>query len=221
MKSQFVKDVYYATVGKITLASLLWHRAMSQKKHAGKFVQIGCGKEYIDGMVNVEANFQRKKDVWLDITLGLPFATGSIKGLYTSHVMEHLTFANNRRVMAEYFRVLEPGAKIRLLVPDLEYAINAYVKKDIPKFPDWPDSFKSPGGKFNNFTLVANQHFVLFDFSLMEEFLSEAGFTDIQRVPMCRSDHFSKEHMQFESQTMWGPHLQADLSLIVEARKPR
>lgn len=220
MKSQFVKDMYYATVGKLTMVSKLYHQTFKQNAYRGKFVQIGCGKEYIPEMVNVEANFQRKRDIWLDVTLGLPFADNSVKGLYASHILEHLTFEKNRSVMKEFMRVLEPGGRIRILVPDLEYAINAYVAKDAAKFPDWPDHFKSFGGKFNNFTLVANQHFVLFDFSLMEEFLTEAGFTHVERKPKATSDYFQPVHMQYEPQTSWGPLLQADLSLIVEARKP-
>jgi len=220
MKSQFVKDMYYATVGKATILSKWWHQTFKQNAYRGKFAQIGCGKEYIDGMVNVEANFQRKRDIWLDINNGLPFADNSIKGLYASHIMEHLTAAKNRAVYKDFMRVLEPGGKLRILVPDLEYAINAYVAKDRARFPDWPEAYQSFGGKFNNFTLVCNQHFVLFDFSLMNEFLAEAGFVDIERKGTAQSDYFTKEHMQFEHQTSWGPLLQADLSLIIEARKP-
>jgi predicted SAM-dependent methyltransferase len=214
MISQPIKDLYYASFGKLSALSFLLCRLWGRRRFQGAFVNIGCGRNYVAGMINVDGNIMRKKDLWLDVTLGLPFPDNSIEGIYASHMIEHLSLKRVRKLFAEFYRVLKPGARVRLVVPSLEYAIEAYLRRNGNGLPDWPEKLNSPGGRFNNLMLCANQHLILFDFSLLQELLAASGFTSALREAPLSSSYFGAEHMQFESD----PAL-IDKSLHVEAIK--
>lgn len=50
----------------------------------------------------------------------LPFTGRSLKAVYLSHVLEHLTVSEIEALFVEFERVLEKNGIIRILVPDLE-----------------------------------------------------------------------------------------------------
>jgi predicted SAM-dependent methyltransferase len=214
MKSQTVKDLYYAFFGKLSLLPYCWLRLFGQNRYENSLLNIGCGPKYIENMVNVDGNIFRKKDIWLDVTLGLPFADGSIRGIYASHILEHFKVEDVRRLFEEFCRVLKPGGTLRIVVPSLEYAVNAFVANDASQFPDWPHKFASIGGRFNNFLLCANQHRSMFDFTFLQELLIEAKFRDVVRESPFNSCCFSSDQLRFESD----PSL-LEKSLYLEARK--
>jgi predicted SAM-dependent methyltransferase len=214
MRSQALKNVYYDTLGKISVFSVCWHRHFPSATFNDGFLNLGCGTKYVPGMINVDGNIFRKKDIWLDVTLGLPFPDDSLQGVYSSHLAEHLSTEKIRRLFSECYRVLKHGGALRIVVPSLEYAVQAYIQGNPALLPEWPDRYNSSGGRFNNFMLCQNQHLIMFDFSLLQELLSDAGFSNIMRGVPQRSRHFKIEHMQFESD----PALR-NVSLYVEAEK--
>jgi predicted SAM-dependent methyltransferase len=214
MKSQTTKDLYYAVFGKLSILPYCWHRLFLRNRYRDALLNIGCGPKYIADMVNVDGNVLRKKDIWLDVRLGLPFLENNIRGIYASHVMEHFAIDAVRRLLREFHRVLKPGGILRIVVPSLEYAVNAFIANDSAKFPDWPESFYSIGGRFNNFLLCANQHRVMFDRTFLQELLYEAGFMSVIQTSPFVSRCFSAHQLQFESD----PSL-LDKSLYIEACK--
>ncbi len=69
-----------------------------------------------------------------DLTKGLPYADGSVDGVYHSHVLEHIArdfdHPEHDRAMlfvAECRRVLKAGGVLRIVVPNLEYEVRAYL----------------------------------------------------------------------------------------------
>ena len=90
MRSQRLKDLYYLTAGRLSIVSYGWNR-LRAGRFRDKYVHVGCGPDYVEGMINVDGNLFRKKDLWLDVTLGLPFADNSVEGIYTSHMIERLS----------------------------------------------------------------------------------------------------------------------------------
>jgi predicted SAM-dependent methyltransferase len=214
MKSQRLKDLYYASFARLSLFNYYRYRAFNPVNGRKKYLNIGCGTKYVKGMLNIDGNIFQKKDLWLDVTLGLPFPRGSVTGIYASHILEHFDALRVRKLLSEFSRVLKPGGAVRLIAPSLEYAIHTYQEGDTEKLPVWPDTCHSIGGRFNNFMLCNNQHRTMFDFTFLEELLKEAGFTGIFRKQAHTSQHFSSDHMRFESD----PSLK-EVSLYVEAFK--
>jgi predicted SAM-dependent methyltransferase len=214
MRSQQLKDLYYASFARLSVLSYCWHRTFHRGNSSPQYLNIGCGPKYVEGMLNIDGNIFQKKDLWLDVTLGLPFPDKSVSGVYASHILEHFDAYHAQRLLSEFYRILKPGGAVRLIVPSLEYAIRAYEKGDIEKLPAWPDTCHSIGGRFNNFMLCKNQHLTLFDFTFLEELSKEAGFTRIFREQPHSSQHFAADHMRFESD----PSLK-EVSLYVEAVK--
>jgi len=76
--------------------------------------------------------------MWLDLRNGLPFPSHSVEGIYACHVFEHFYWKELIRVCNECFRVLHHGGGIRIPVPSLEMALEAYLRGDKPWFPDFP-----------------------------------------------------------------------------------
>ncbi len=214
LRSQQLKNIYYSSIGRLSIFSLWSQRTIHGGDYTDAYVNIGCGTKYVPGMVNIDGNLFRKKDIWLDVTLGLPFRDNSVGGVYSSHLLEHLSVQEVRRLLTECYRALKPGGALRLVVPSLEYAIQAYVQENPALLPDWPDRYRSIGGRFNNLMLCRNQHATLLDFTFMEELLKDAGFSVTYRETPGNSQHFSACCLQFESD----PSL-IDISLYAEAIK--
>ena len=214
MISQQVKNLYFVSLAKFSILSFYWWKITHGSAGEGGYINIGCGPKYLEGMINVDGNLFCKKDLWLDVTLGLPFPDSSLKGVYVSHVLEHFSPQKLRNLLAEFYRALQPGGGVRIVVPSLEYAVRAYQEGRGKRFPDWPEKYTSIGGRLNNFLLCANQHRLMFDFSFLEELLKEAGFSRIYREVASHSSYFGEDHLKFESD----PSIM-DSSLFVEAIK--
>ncbi len=56
-------------------------------------LHIACGRNYLDGWVNIDNNPKAQADIHLDITKeGLPFPDGSVDYIFNEHFIEHLSY---------------------------------------------------------------------------------------------------------------------------------
>lgn len=199
MVPQWMKTIYFRTVARFTVLNYLRCRIIPLSLDPGPSVlHLGCGPNYLalPGWVNIDGNLFCKKDLWLDVTIGLPFPDQSIDAVYAHHLLEHLGENGLRRVLQESYRVLKPGGGLRLVTPDLRKAIRAYLAGDEHFFSDWPERRRSPGGKLNNYLLCRNQHRFMFDFEFLKEFLTDAGFGDCREVGPGESYLFPTEKLE-------------------------
>lgn len=79
-------------------------------------VNVGCGDDLMEGAVNVDC--RAVGDVVADCR-ALPFDTGSVSHLHAYDVLEHLPADQTQVVLAEWARVLAPGAALTLRVPNM------------------------------------------------------------------------------------------------------
>ena len=85
-------------------------------------LNIGGGEFPIDGFETIDRT--TGQDI-LPYLKGLE--DGSIAELYASHVVEHFGHLECNEVLAEFYRVLAPGGRVRLAVPDFDKLCKAHV----------------------------------------------------------------------------------------------
>jgi SAM-dependent methyltransferase len=64
-----------------------------------------------------------------DIVSGLPIADATVDGVYASHVLEHLSHEDFWKALHNTYRLLKPGGRFRLIVPDLEARARGYLQR--------------------------------------------------------------------------------------------
>ena len=125
-----------------------------------------------------------------DIVQGLPISPDSCKGIYCSHVLEHLAFEDCLRALQNTFRYLAPGGTFRLVVPDLEGLIQAYLVSPSGAPGDWFMEVSGLGSVRRPRTFRAllidwlgnSRHLWLWDERSMSSALTKAGFKQIRRA---------------------------------------
>lgn len=95
-------------------------------------LNIGGGKGHpkVDGWTIVD--LRSGADIVIDITQDtLPYTDDSVDVIFTSHTLEHIYPQQLGTVLSEFYRVLKPKqGLLRIGVPDIELAIQAYRDKD-------------------------------------------------------------------------------------------
>lgn len=127
-----------------------------------------------------------------DIVAGLPVEDGSVDAVYSSHVLEHLYRDDLPRALANTWRVLRPGGVFRLVLPDLEWRMRAYVAAQDGANPAAAEAFmrgtllgvatapRGPEGYLR--AAIGNaEHRWMYDFGSMKAHLEAAGFVGIRR----------------------------------------
>ena len=127
----------------------------------------------------------------LDVTRGLPFPTGSVDAIYSSHMLEHLYFNEAQFVLRECFRVLRDGGILRLALPDAgafaHHLVHSVQKGSTSAGLDFNIALRAHPldrprmrGRIAA-RLGANLHRWQPTFDLVVQLLTRAGFFDPQR----------------------------------------
>ncbi len=70
-------------------------------------------------------------DIKADLTNGIPFDSNTIESIYSSHFLEHLYYPEICKLLLEAFRVIIPGGKISICVPNAKLFIQSYMNNDL------------------------------------------------------------------------------------------
>lgn len=164
-----------------------------------------------------------------DIVKGLPVAENSMRGVYASHVLEHLALDDFRRALRNTFAILQPGGVFRLVVPDLEERARRYVDEASRKSADAGGTFmrtahlgleqrpRSLLGRIRLF-IGGSAHLWMWDEPSIVRELKETGFTSIRRCEFGDAD--DAMFAQVEDPGRFKDQALELLELAVEARKP-
>jgi SAM-dependent methyltransferase len=104
---------------------------------------------------------------------GLPFSDGAVDYAFSSHMLEHCFRDDAERLLREVVRVLRPGGRFRLAIPDLEMALGLYHKGEKERALEYFFSATRGG--------ALNRHHYMYDFELIRNLLEKAGFVEVTR----------------------------------------
>ncbi len=93
-------------------------------------LSLGAGGVRLPGWVHVDFDPGCRPDLRVDLSSRLPFVDGCADFLHSEDFIGQLSFLRARVFLQECYRLLKPGGVLRLLTPDLEQLISAYVKRD-------------------------------------------------------------------------------------------
>lgn len=182
------------------------------------YLNLGCGSNYVDGYINADFFYgfkfwkrtQIKREWQLDLRYPLECSGDAFDGIFTEHTLEHLYTDDAKKLLRELYRVLKPGALIRITVPDIEKYISFYNgdydKIDVEAFKT---KFKSGCAGIRNIT-QNYFHYSTWDFEELKKNLEEVGFKEIKKMTF---GHTQNEKLNLDlKERAWE-------TLYVEARK--
>jgi predicted O-linked N-acetylglucosamine transferase (SPINDLY family)/predicted SAM-dependent methyltransferase len=108
------------------------------------------------------------------------FDDGTFSEIYASHVLEHFDYVGEMdAVLEEWHRVLKPGGRIFISVPDLDTLADLFLMKDRL---DLQDRFHVMRMIFGGHTSPHDYHKVGLNAEILQSFLRKAGFINLRRV---------------------------------------
>jgi SAM-dependent methyltransferase len=178
-------------------------------------LHLGCGKRYLPGWIHIDLaagphiDFQNSID---DLSM---FANETVDVIYCSHALEYFDRVEASEVLAEWRRVLTPGGRLFLAVPDFRALIRIY------EITGNLSSILGPlyGRMSDAGTSFVIYHKTVYDLPSLESMLSDSGFTDISQYdPIWFLEQFDS---QFDDHSLaFFPHMDRrgiQVSLCVSA----
>lgn len=153
------------------------------------------------GWVNVDL-FAPQADLRLDLRRPMPFVDGQASHIYTEHFFEHLchpSLADSNAwalesdgrpsdalsFLRECRRVLMPGGRLEIVVPDAELILTEYVNRHrdgFPANPWWgPTWCDTPMHCVNYVFRQGREHKYAYDGETLTRLLESTGFVDVTR----------------------------------------
>jgi len=156
------------------------------KMSGPNLLNLGCGPHIYAGWVNADDYAPKRRlrerqfrPNWhLDITKPWKCPDDHWDGIFTEHVIEHVTYSQAIFAFRECLRTLKSGAWLRVSVPDLAKYVQVY-REEADQPP--PANFPHPVLAVSFLTQM-HLHKSTWDSDLMVKVLTELGFKDVRPV---------------------------------------
>lgn len=190
------------------------HPSMNVSKLDALKLHIGCGMRFIPGFTHVDILDAPHIDYRCSVDNLCDFADNTVDLIYASHVLEHFGRHEVLAVLKGWYRVMRPGGKIRIAVPDFSAVVSLYEQEGLK------DGYSGLmglvcGGQRNQYDF----HKIIFDEPFLRTLLEKIGFKNVQRWDWRTTEH---AHIDDYSQS-YIPHMNKEsghlMSLNLEAIK--
>lgn len=179
-------------------------------------LHLGCGKRKIHGWINIDIDPNVNPDVVENTGKLESIKYESVDVIYACHVLEHFKRKDTLTALKVWCSKLKSGGILRVAVPDFESVVIAYNFRRCGNFPLSKLLGFLVGGQRNKY----DNHHMIFDFDLLSEYLTNAGFENIKRYDWKNTEHFFVD----DYSQAYLPHLDKSsgwlMSLNIECTKP-
>lgn len=174
-------------------------------------LHLGCGTKILDGYINVDVRQLPGVHIVTSIDNLSMFTDESVDLIYCCHVLEHLSRHKVQSALKEWHRVLKPGGKVQISVPNFEAIVQHYNENhELPKLV---------GLLYGGQTYPENYHYNIWDMATMTVLLESSGFTNAEKYDWRTKDTASID----DYSQSYLPHMDKEngllMSLNVEATK--
>jgi ubiquinone/menaquinone biosynthesis C-methylase UbiE len=115
-----------------------------------------------------------------DLRTGIPMDDGVSEYVFSSHFLEHLYPGDAQVLLKDSYRVLKKGGRLRLSIPDLEFAIGLY--------PENKERMLKNYFFINNASNNFSNHKYMYDYDMIRSILANIGFQNILKSSYKASD---------------------------------
>lgn len=182
--------------------------------NATPYLNAGCGGSPEERFVNLDRSWWPGVQLCWNIVNSCPAPTNSLRGVYTEHLLEHVSFEDCQKVLQDFWRALRPGGVLRVVIPDAGLYTSLYCQSLTSTSVQFPYQ-----DRYNGLTAMmhvnrifrAHGHQYAYDYDTIKRQMEQAGFIKIKRE---------------DYRVGRDPHLLADSaerrveSLYVEGQKP-
>lgn len=165
-------------------------------------LHLGAGNHEIEGWLNSDLYPRSQTSIHLDATRPFPFEEDTFRYVFSNHMIEHVTYADGRRMLQECFRVLEPGGTLRVSTPDFAFLLRIYADPHetlTRRYMDWqlewinrddPSAAPTKDAIFvvNNFVRDWG-HLFIYDRTVLRNAMDGVGFENIVDCELNESVH--------------------------------
>ncbi|HNR86817.1 MAG TPA: hypothetical protein PKM65_00585 [Spirochaetota bacterium] len=183
-----------------------------------RLLNLGAGNYPRNGWVNADffsfhplvlIKYKRVGINWLlDARHPLSCEDNHWDGVFTEHMLEHLTPKDAIGLLSELLRTLKPGKWLRISVPDLETYINYYNGSRVDE--QFGSNWETGAEAIYSLTRCFG-HQSVWDYKILNVLLSEIGYTQIKKVRFGKGADMSI--VLDNPERKWE-------SVYIEARKP-
>ena len=152
------------------------------------YLNISCGEQLYNKEIWINADcfqknsFFKNDNIWkVDARyLPLKIPNNSLDGIFSEHTLEHMKARHVLNLLCEFHRILKPGSRIRIILPDCELYVKYYFN-NLEKYKSnfmstWPTGAECIRGLTQYIG-----HESTWDFTLMSRYLQMSGFSNIQQ----------------------------------------
>lgn len=143
-------------------------------------LHLGSGDQKIDDFLNIDANLFTKCDVVAGIKK-IKLAEECTRIIYASHVFEHISRYTTSKVLGEWYRLLKPGGRLYILVPNMETLFQIYLE-NIKSYQTAEGKYLADfamdiiyGGQINRW----DYHYYGYSFETLRLLLESVGFKKV------------------------------------------
>jgi len=149
-------------------------------------LHLGCNDRALEGWTNLDIINGPGVDL-VSSAHELPeLLDGSVDEILAEHLLEHLTFYEAQRALAEWYRILKPGGKLTIEVPNLVGLCRAFIEaSEYERFQSNKGSWSIAHHIYGNQTgrsseeQLSQVHKSGYSPLRLEEMLIGVGFTDV------------------------------------------
>jgi predicted SAM-dependent methyltransferase len=198
-------------------------------RHAMRKLQLGCGRNILEGWLNTDLCPCHEEVVFLDASQPFPIGDETFDFVFSEHLIEHLTVSQGRSMLRECCRILRPGGAIRVATPDLRKIVGlldpgpsnmerTYLEWSTRNYVPWapvPDAVYVVNNFFRDWG-----HQFIYDEATLRYQLHDAGFVEVHGCRYSESETPELRGVETHAAATGNEAMMVFETMILQARKP-